>query len=157
MFPPNFRDMLHALSAERVEYLLVGGYAMGVHGFRRATADVDFWIRPTPENAARVLRALAAFGAPLMGLTTTDLVTPRTIFQIGVPPERIDLLTSVSGVEFDDAWAHRISASVDGVEVPVIGRAALVRNKRASGRAKDRIDLDWLDRHPPTPGSPGSA
>ena len=153
LFPPNFRDMLRALSAERVDYLLVGGYAMGIHGFRRATADVDFWVRPTPENAVRVMRALVAFGAPLMGLTEADLVTPRTVFQIGVAPERIDILTSVSGVGFDDAWKQRITGTVDGIEIPVIGRSALVQNKRASGRPKDRIDLDWLERHPPDPES----
>lgn len=154
MFPPIFRAMLRALSEARAEYLLVGGYAMGVHGVRRATGNVDFWVRPTPDNAARVLRALAAFGAPLMGLTATDLVTPGTVFQVGLPPERIDLLTSVSGVEFDAAWADRLPVALGGVDVPVIGHAALVRNKRASGRPKDRIDLEWLERHPPAPGSP---
>lgn len=154
MFPPNFRDMLHALSAERVEYLLVGGYAIGLHGFNRATADIDLWVRRTPENAARVMRALIAFGAPLMGLTEADLVTPRTVFQIGVPPERIDILTSISGVEFDEAWPHRMTCVLDGIEVAVLGRGALVRNKRASGRPKDRIDLDWLEQHPQGESSP---
>ncbi len=149
MFPPNFRDMLLALSAERAEYLLVGGYAMGLHGFNRATADVDFWIRSTPDNAARVMRALRAFGTSLLGLTVADLSTPKTVFQVGVAPERIDILTSVSGVEFDEAWSQRIIGTLDGIEVPVIGRHALIKSKRASGRSKDRIDLDWLDRHPP--------
>ena len=152
MFPPNFRDMFRALSAERVEYLLVGGYAMGIHGFNRATGDVDFWVRPTPENAARVMRALTAFGAPLQGLREADLVSPRTVFQIGVAPERIDILTSVSGVEFDAAWSQRVTRTLDGIEVPVIGRSALVQNKRASGRPKDRIDLEWLERHSPEGG-----
>lgn len=149
MFPPNFRDMLRALSAERVEYLLVGGYAIGLHGFNRATGDIDFWVRRTPENAARVMRALVVFGAPLMGLTAADLIAPKTIFQVGVAPERIDILTSISGIEFDDAWSRRITGTLEGIEVPVIGRGELVLNKRASGRPKDQIDLDWLLRHPP--------
>lgn len=148
MFPPNFRDMLHALSAEGAEYLLVGGYAIGLHGFNRATADIDLWVRRTPENAARVMRALIAFGAPLMDLNETDLMTPRTVFQIGVPPERIDILTSISGVEFDEAWPHRMTCVLDGIEVAVLGRVALVQNKKSSGRPKDLIDLDWLERHP---------
>ena len=149
MFPPNFRDMLHALSAERVEYLLIGGYALGIHGFQRATGDVDFWIRRTPENASRVMRALKSFGAPLFDLTEADLVASGTVFQMGVNPERIDILTSISGVEFDEAWSRRIVRTIDGIEISVIGRAELLRNKRASGRPKDRIDVEWLERHPP--------
>ena len=148
MFPPYSRDMLRALSAERVEYLLVGGYAIGLHGFNRATGDIDFWVRRTPENAARVMRALKVFGAPLTGLTEADLDAPKAVFQLGVAPERIDILTSTSGVEFDEAWRGRIFGALDGIEVPVIGRGELVVNKRASGRPKDLIDLDWLERHP---------
>ena len=104
MLNPDFAEMLRALSAEGVEYLLVGAYAMAAHGVPRATGDIDIWVRPSPENANRVLRALARFGAPLSDLTATDLQRDGTVFQLGVPPRRIDLLTSIDGVTFEDAW-----------------------------------------------------
>ena len=143
---PDFSDMLSTLSAEGVEYLIVGGYALGAHGFPRATKDIDIWIRPTPENAERTLRALKRFGAPLHGLTVTDLARKGTILQIGVPPQRIDLQTMIDGVEFDEAWSARTMADVVGVRVPVIGRAALIANKRASGRPQDLVDLSRLEK-----------
>ena len=142
---PDFSDMLSALSAEGVEYLLIGAYAMAVHGVPRATGDIDVWIRPTPENADRVLRALARFGAPLGTLHALDLTSEETVFQIGVAPKRIDLLTAIDGVSFDDAWQRRETRSVDGVTLPVIGRDELIRNKRATGRQRDRADADQLE------------
>jgi hypothetical protein len=147
--PHNFVDMLGALHAARAEFLLIGGYALAVHGFRRATGDIDFWIRPTPKNASRVMKALLAFGAPLHDLTEADLALPETVFQIGLPPERIDVIGSIAGVRFDEAWRRRVETEIAGVPVSVIGRAALLANKIAVGRPKDRIDVDWLRRHPP--------
>ena len=105
MLNPDFRDMLSALSAEGAEFLLVGAFAMAVHGYPRATGDMDIWIRPSDENAGRVWRALRQFKAPMRNLSVEDLKSPDTVFQIGVAPRRIDLLTSIDGVEFDDAWA----------------------------------------------------
>ena len=143
---PDFSDMLSAFSAEGVEHLLVGAYAMAVHGVPRATGDIDLWVRPSPENATRVLRALARFGAPIGTLTLDDLSSAGTVFQIGVAPNRIDVLTAIDGVEFDAAWARRITAEIRGLRVPVLSREDLIRNKRATGRPRDRADAEELER-----------
>ena len=143
----DFVEMLAALSAAGAEFLLVGAYAMAAHGFPRATGDIDIWVRPTRENAARVLHALQSFGAPLRGLSEEDLVRKDTVFQIGVAPSRIDILSGITGIEFDSAWPGRLSVSIDGQSVPVIGLADLMRNKEATGRAKDQADLVWLRAH----------
>ena len=140
----DFVEMLSALSAAGVEYLLVGAYAMAAHGWPRATGDIDIWVRPTLENAERVLRALQEYGAPLFDLTATDLTGPDTVFQIGVAPGRVDILSGVSGVEFDEAWASRITATLAGLEVSAIGFDALLKNKLAAGRPKDMADVAWL-------------
>ncbi len=140
----DFFDMLSALSGEGVEYLVVGAYALAVHGLPRATGNLDVWVRPTTDNAERVLRALRLFGAPLLDLTRDDLLRPDTVFQIGVAPTRIDLLTGVSGLTFDEAWPSRISVTLEGLPVPVIGFDELLRNKEASGRPQDLADAAWL-------------
>ena len=141
----DFSDMLSALNAEGVEYLLVSGHALAAHGFPRATRDIDLWLHPTAANAARALRALARFGAPCGDLTSGDLARKGTIFQIGVAPNRIDLLTMIDGVEFEDAWSGRTETRIGSLRVPVIGRDALVRNKRASGRPQDVADAARLE------------
>jgi hypothetical protein len=140
----DFVEMLSALSEAGVEYLLVGAYALAAYGVPRATGDIVIWVRPSPENAEKVRAALATFGAPLFDLTIDDLSRPGTVFQIGVPPGRIDILTSISGVTFDEAWPRRTSVSLPGVVAPVIGRADFVLNKRATGRPKDLADLALL-------------
>ena len=142
---PDFSDMLSALSAEGVEYLLIGAYAMAVHGVPRATGDIDVWVRPSPENAARVLQALARFGAPLSDIRAADLAVPGTIFQIGVAPNRVDVITAIDGLTFEDAWPRRETRALDGLNVLVIGRHDLIRNKRATGRAQDQADADRLE------------
>lgn len=142
---PDFRDMLSALSEEGAEYLLVGAYALAVHGLPRATGDMDLWVRATEENARRVLGALSRFGAPLAGVTAHDLVTPGTVFQIGVAPRRIDILTSIDGVQFDEAWGVRHVARVESLDVPVIARQHLIRNKKATGRPQDLADAARLE------------
>lgn len=151
MLNPDFAEMLRALSVEGVEYLLVGAYAMAAHGVPRATGDIDIWVRPSRENADAVLRALARFGAPLFDLTATDLARDGTVFQLGVQPRRIDILTSIDGVTFEDAWGGRMTSRLGDVDVTVIGREALVCNKRAAGRPRDRVDLRLLEasRQPP--------
>ena len=140
----DFVEMLSALSAAGVEYLIVGAYAMAAHGLPRATGDIDLWVRPTPDNAARVIRALEAYGAPLFDLTAADLTRSDTVFQIGVPPGRVDILSGVSGLEFDEAWASRVAVSLAGLEVAAIGFDALLKNKLAAGRPKDLADVAWL-------------
>ena len=144
MLNPDFRDMLSAFIAEDVEFLIVGAYALAVHGVPRATGDLDFWVRPDAVNAKKVLRALASFGAPVEGLLAQDLASPDVVFQVGMAPARVDILTSIDGVEFSEAWKARVVAEVDGLSVPVLGREHLIRNKRATGRTRDLADLEDL-------------
>lgn len=142
----DFLDLLAAFLAADVRFLVVGAHAMAVHGVPRATGDLDVWIAPGPENAERAWSAVARFGAPLasLGVTRADFGRPDQVVQIGLPPRRIDILTSISGVGFEEAWPERAIHEVEGLAVPFLGRAALVRNKRASGRAKDIADLEAL-------------
>ena len=136
--------MLSALNAASVEYLVVGAYAMAAHGCPRATGDIDFWIRSTRENALRVWEALSAFGAPTSQVKVDDFCTPDVVYQVGIAPQRIDILTSISGVEFDAAWDNRMTSDLDGLSAFVIGRRELLQNKLASGRPKDLLDADIL-------------
>ena len=145
MLNEDYREMLAALAAEGAKFLLVGAYAMAAHGYPRATMDIDLWVMPTRENAEAVLRALRRFGAPLHGLTREDLERDGTIFQIGVAPRRIDIMTTASGLEFDEAFAHAIPVRIEGLEVFIPSVADLIRNKRATGRTKDLADAEALE------------
>lgn len=140
----DLREFVELLSSSGAEFLLVGGHAVAYHGHPRYTGDVDFLVRPTPENAVRVLRALDGFGFGQLALTEEDFTRPGSVVQLGRSPNRIDLLTEISGVDFDTAWAGRANASFDGVSVPVLGLAELLANKKATGRAKDLADLEAL-------------
>ena len=140
----DFSDLLAELSARGAEYLIVGAYALAAHGHIRATKDLDIWINPSPENALRVFAALAAFGAPVEDLTEDDLATEGTIFQIGVEPYRIDVITRVDGLAFGDAWGDRVTTQYGDLSVWVIGRDDLIRNKKASGRLQDLADVEKL-------------
>ena len=140
----DFAEMLSALSEAGAEFLVVGAHALAAHGMPRATGDLDIWVNPSKANAGRVMRALTAFGAPLHDLTLADLMKPDTVFQIGVPPCRVDILSGISGVNFHDSWPRRVVLEIEGVTVPVLGRDDFVTNKRASGRPKDRLDLELL-------------
>jgi len=142
----DFADLLRAFNAASVDYLIVGAYAVGLYARPRATGDLDVFVRPTRGNAERVLRALAEFGAPLHNLSLDDLISDDTIFQIGVAPIRIDVITALTGVSFESAWAGRTSGKLGGIDVNVIGRDELIANKRATGRPKDLADLDALRR-----------
>jgi Nucleotidyl transferase of unknown function (DUF2204) len=141
----DFRDLLAAFNAHGVEFLLVGAHALAAHGLVRATNDLDLWVRPNPENAERALRALAEFGAPLHDLTVQDLVTPGLIFQIGIDPVRIDVLTAIDGVDFHEAWLERLASKFADQPVGVLSRRHLILNKRSSGRTQDLADLEWLE------------
>ncbi len=145
----DYRDLLCAFNANGVEYLVVGAHALAVHGKIRATKDLDVWVRPDPPNSRRVLAALREFGAPLQDLTEADLVKPGTVFQIGVAPLRIDVVTSIDGVEFAEAWGDRVQANYEDQQVPVLSRPHLIQNKEASGRKQDLADLEWLHTHSP--------
>lgn len=144
----DFRDLLTALNSCAVEFLVVGAHALAAHGIVRATGDLDVWVRPTAANARRVHQALLQYGAPLAAhdITVADFARRDTVYQIGLPPRRIDLLTSISGVEFVAAWKGRTSISIDGLKFGVLGRRQLLANKRASGRDKDLLDLRLLQK-----------
>jgi hypothetical protein len=142
----DFVEMLDALSAANAEFLVVGAHALAVHGHPRATGDLDLWVRASVENAERVWTALVAFGAPLDELRRGDLATPGIVFQIGIAPNRIDILTSISGVSFEEAWPARLNAEVAGRTIPVLGRDHLLANKRATARLRDLADVEDLER-----------
>lgn len=146
----DFRDMLGCLREAEVEFVIVGAHALSVHGFSRATGDIDIFVRPTTDNAARVMQALALFGAPTQahGVSVSDFTKPGNVYQIGLPPRRIDLLTEISGVDFDRAWNSRVMSVVGHTDLPFLGRDALIANKRASARPKDLVDADMLERLP---------
>lgn len=146
MLNKNFRDMLNALNDAGAEYLVVGAHALAAYGPPRSTGDFDIWVRPTRENATRVWAALETFGAPRQRLTVDDFVAPNSVYQIGVAPNRIDILTSIDGVEFEDSWKNRKQIQINGIEVSVIGREELLKNKRATGRPKDLADVAWLEQ-----------
>ena len=145
----DLREFVALLNSNEVEYLVVGAFAVSFHGYPRYTADLDVLIRPTPENARRMLRVLGDFGFASMGISEADLQAPEGVIQLGVKPNRIDLLTTISGVSFDEAWAGRCDAELDGIPTHLIGRQELIRNKEATGRVRDMGDADELrKRHP---------
>ena len=141
---PDFLDLLRAFSAADVRFLVVGAYALALHGRPRATGDLDIWVDPTAANARHVMRALAEFGAPLAGLAEADFAGPGVTYQIGVPPGRIDILTELTGITFAEAWPGRLRRAFGDVDVDFIGREAFIKNKRATGRPKDLGDIDGL-------------
>ncbi|HEX2252971.1 MAG TPA: hypothetical protein VHQ65_06870 [Thermoanaerobaculia bacterium] len=144
--------MLAALLAEEAEFLVVGAHAMAIHGVPRATGDLDLWVRPAPDNVARVWRALQQFGAPVasLGIRQEDFARPDTVIQLGLPPRRIDLLTGISGVEFEPAWQTRVVREIESLPVPFLSQSLLIANKRASGRTKDLADVEVLERQNPS-------
>ena len=145
MLNNDYKEMLQCLSGENVKFLLVGAYALAVHGFPRATKDIDFFVWATPENAANLMRALAKFGAPMDGVAESDFSSEGVIFQIGNSPRRIDIITTIDGINFDQAYANRTIFTIEGVQIPVISLEDLIANKRASGRKQDLADLEKLE------------
>ncbi|MFO0669870.1 MAG: nucleotidyltransferase [Polyangiaceae bacterium] len=145
-FPPDFLDLLTELSAADARFLLVGGHAVAFYGRPRATKDFDLFIEASPENARKVMHALRSFGAPIGSLSEGDLSRPGHGFRMGTPPFRIELLTEISGLTFGEAWPNRQRWNVGPVELAVIGRQDLIRNKRAAGRPQDLADADVLER-----------
>jgi len=141
--------MLQVLLDNGVKFLLVGAYAMGVHGYPRATGDIDIWVEPSIENSARVYRSMAAFGAPLHEIDENTFTMPGIIFQIGVAPRRIDIITKISGVDFGNAYKHRQIVEIESLSIPILSFDDLILNKRATGRDKDRLDADKLENQIP--------
>lgn len=149
MLNSDYKDMLQVLLDNGVKFLLVGAYAMGVHGYPRATGDIDIWVEPTAENSARVYCSMTVFGAPLHEIDETTFTTPGVVFQIGVAPRRIDIITTISGVGFNDAYQQRQIVEMEDMSIPILSLGDLIRNKRATGRDKDRLDADQLENQMP--------
>lgn len=145
----DWREFIELLNSEKVEYLIVGGFAVIFHGYPRLTRDIDFLVRPSSENAERILKVLDKFGFKGLGIRIEDLDRPDKVLQLGVPPQRIDLITSISGVTFEEAWESRIEADLDGIPVRFIGRAPLLRNKQSIGRLQDLADAEIIMRRRP--------
>lgn len=144
MLNRDFREFIESLNDSQVRYLVVGGYAVAVHGHPRYTRDMDVWIEMSPENAIHVIEALDRFGFGSLGLQEKDFLAPDQIIQLGYPPCRIDILTTLSGVEFDACHAARLTVDIEGVSVSFIDLESLKRNKKATGRHQDLADLENL-------------
>ena len=144
MLSRDFKEFVELLESGSVEYLIVGGYALAAHGHPRYTGDLDIWLRITPDNIDRVLHALDSFGFGSLGLKVSDFEQPQTVIQLGYPPGRIDLLTGVDGVDFDDCYARRMTVELAGLHLPFIGLEDFKANKKASGRLQDLADLESL-------------
>ncbi len=144
----DFRDLLAALREAGVRFVIVGAHALAVHGIPRATGDLDVFVAPSSENAARLMRALDVFGAPVAshGVSQRDFEKEGTVYQMGLPPRRVDVMTSISGVEFDEAEEFAIETEIEGMRLPVLGRRQLVSNKLAAGRPKDLMDAQLLEQ-----------
>ncbi|MGE5359258.1 MAG: hypothetical protein ACM3NQ_09585 [Bacteroidales bacterium] len=141
----DFVDLLRAFVAHDVRFLIVGAYALALHGRPRATGDLDVWVDATPANAPRIFQALASFGAPMSGISQDDFSRPGVVYQLGVAPGRIDLLTALTGLTFEEAWPGRVREVLGDVDVGFIGRESFLKNKRATGRAKDLGDIEGME------------
>ena len=146
MLNEDYRDMLQILLGDEVHFLVVGAYAMGAYGYPRATGDFDIWVDTSPENSKKVYSSLAKFGAPLTNISEETFTEEGIVFQIGIAPRRIDILTHIDGVRFKDAYESKEVIEVEGLPIPFISRNDLIKNKRSTGREKDRLDADYLSR-----------
>lgn len=142
--PPDFKEFLSSLNAHHVEYLLIGGYAVNYHGYPRATADMDIWVAVHPANADKIVAALREFGFDSRDLSPELFLRPGQIVRLGLPPVRIEIATTISGVDFAECYAARVTDTLDGIPVSIIGLEHLKRNKKASGRHQDLADLEHL-------------
>ena len=145
MLNEDYKEMLQCLADEGAKFLIVGAYALAAHGYPRATMDIDIWVMPSRDNAEAVLRALRRFGAPLRGLTIDDLQRDDTIFQIGVAPRRIDIITGASGLRFEETFHRSAEIRIEALRVRIPSVDDLIRNKRASGRTRDLADAEALE------------
>lgn len=144
MLNEDYKEMLQILSANEVEFLIVGAYAMGVHGYPRATGDIDLWVLVSRDNSKKVYKSLEQFGAPLEEIDEQTFCSDGVVFQIGVAPRRIDIITHIDGVDFKQAYANKQQLDIGGIKVPVISLEYLIKNKESTGREKDRLDVKYL-------------
>ena len=141
---PDFKELLALFNERGIEYIIVGAYALAWHGAPRFTGDIDIYVRPSPGNAARIIEALNSFGFGSLGLKADDFQKPEQVIQLGVPPVRIDLMTSITGVTWEEADAGKVAGKYGDIAVHYLGREQYAQNKRATGRKKDLADLDAL-------------
>ena len=146
MLNEDYKEMLQNLLDQKVEFLVVGAYALAAHGFPRATGDMDIWIKPDEKNSKKVYKALARFGAPINEIREDEFSQPGLIFQIGVVPRRIDIITKIDAVEFDEADSDKIFVDIDDLKIPVLSIDKLIKNKTATGREKDLLDAKLLKK-----------
>lgn len=144
MLNKDYKEMLQILLEENIRFIVVGAYALGAHGYPRATGDIDIWVEPSTENAQRVVRALTKFGVPLINIREKDFETEGIIFQIGVAPRRIDIITTIDGVDFKSAYSRKEIVSVEELSIPVLSLEDLIKNKESTGREKDVLDAKML-------------
>ena len=144
--PTDLREFIESLNSHEVEYIVVGAHALAFHGKPRYTGDIDLLLRPTPENAARIEEALVKFSFASPGLKAADFLHSERIVQLGIAPNRIDLLTSLTGVTFDEAWDQRVPGELGGIPVAFLSREILIKNKRATGRTQDAADVEALEK-----------
>ena len=144
MLNQDYKEILSALLEEKAEFILVGAYALAVHGFPRATGDIDIFVCPSKENAHRVYKALKKFGAPMNQVTVDDFATPGIVFQIGVAPRRVDILTHIDGISFQSANEDKLTVEIEDLKIPVISKGKLIQNKESTGREKDKLDAKTL-------------
>ena len=145
----DYKEMLQGLLDQKVEFIVVGAYALAVHGFPRATGDIDIWVKPDKNNSKKVYKALARFGAPISEIREDEFSQPGLIFQIGVVPRRIDIITKIDAVEFKEADSDKIFVDIDDLKVPVLSVDKLIKNKMATGREKDLLDAKLLKKIAP--------
>ena len=144
MLNNDYKEMLQILSANDVKFLLVGAYAMAAYGHPRATGDIDIWVWATAQNSGKIYNSLKQFGAPLAQINQDSFTEEGIVFQVGVAPRRIDILSRIDGVDFEDAYEKRRITDIDGIAVPLISRQHLIKNKLATGRKKDELDAEQL-------------
>ena len=148
----DFHELLECFARHDVRYLVVGGWALAAHGVARLTKDLDLWVWPEAANAHAIVSALEEFGFSGLGLVSEDFTEVDRVVQLGYPPNRVDLLTTPSGVEFEECWDERVTVEMDGLSVPFIGLEGLKANKRATARPQDLVDLDALEDVGPAEG-----
>ena len=146
MLNDDYKEMLQLLLEEQVDFMIVGAYALGTHGYPRATGDIDIWVKPNNTNSTKLYKALARFGAPLGQIQIDEFSTEGIIFQIGVIPRRIDLITKIDGVTYEEADEDKIIVEIEDLKIPVISLEKFIRNKMATGREKDQLDIKALTR-----------
>jgi len=148
MLNEDYKEILCVLSKNKARYLVIGAYAMGAYGYVRATGDFDIWVEPSPENSKKIYKALKEFGAPLHQVTPDTFAVEGVVFQIGVAPRRIDIVTGIDGVFFKKAYTSREEFKIEGIKIPFLSKSDLIKNKKATGREKDKLDAKVLRRRP---------